>query len=1153
MDNVVSRWDGGWGDVVGESHGEVVRPLRYFENSNRLATGGGSTHVDAGHSHSHTTPHGPAPHILANNHVLMHDCLHCTWFHRTITMDNEEPLVRAVLIPLSASAIVTVREHHRRNAISSQLASPLPQTLHTHDVSSISLYQDRHTHRFVIGSDPSSHVRLQELGKDQDYINLHHAIIYPDPDNHHVEVHNVSGSTSFRAWSVESRDIMHTILPGDHFRLACGNWRLQISKALAFEVRLPSSMEQFNALVEPSLHDPAPSPRRSLRLRQITKLSTENTSCASRASTSRADKKLTAKGKASSRGRAQGYHHPRPESEVNTKTPELTPRKAAGKSAAPRHITLPSPPELTWNPPSRPKAPVLHETVGETVRTIVHRGKRDGIVTAVKTARRPSAESTAREWRNECDILSKLQHPHVVSLVYYDARDLRLELEYVGPDLAKGVDEAGMSTLSQEVQYRVWHDISSALQYIHGEGISHCDIKPQNILLGDNGKKAILCDFGQATRTGVVHSGGTPRFIAPEYVTGGIRGHPGDIWAFGITMLFVLALISLPEEMGWAIYRLAEDERVREEMSSWIRHIKAIEIPPRYALVTRMLEERRRKRITATDLVQEPWEDDRTGISYTANYSERLGAATTLIGPCCILEDLVGSKWKPSSCTWLIHGHRHRSLDSKDRRMAKSLPLSKLTPRLFGTAALDPGYGNVLKTLISIGRSGIVQTPIPPHDIIAMRPPLVYSNSLPTNFIPSSGKPTFHSRSEEGRNGTMYNNASLARLSQLPQLLIPLSAETQLLGRRAAKVSTTAHTHPTSPPIACVVGLAWLKFSSTVLQLNWSLGSVGSGSGRILSGGRATAVPPAVEESAKRLRSGRMQDSEPPSLVVSLKTKVHLQPRTHIPPNNPPVLFTDRYGPNLSEDELGMPHHDTMTPRTAPQKVYYGSCPPTAAVPPTNSVPNVDSRDASVLDRTAVQARLSHSSIWRLRVYFSPLVVGVRDSDTVKEGPSPVSSRNGVAAKILRDECGFVNLLVYISIVPQEFLIGYHRLIPYYWCFFWIIVESTLFHEASKTLQTKRRKRNIRPIEPGSRRQGGPITNDFQETFFFFSKDVQYHLRQMISFSIVITELSNLLHLLAFFYFHDLILGAPMLYFRNNLCAPKKLHSSTHSIQLSTM
>ena len=74
----------------------------------------------------------------------------------------------------------------------------------------------------------------------------------------------------------------------------------------------------------------------------------------------------------------------------------------------------------------------------------------------------------------------------------------------------------------------------------------HHDIKPHNIAHSP-ARGAVLLDFGQAaTAKSYGPHGGTPAFLPPELFDAGARGHSGDVWAFGVTMLYVLGKTSMP-------------------------------------------------------------------------------------------------------------------------------------------------------------------------------------------------------------------------------------------------------------------------------------------------------------------------------------------------------------------------------------------------------------------------------------------------------------------------------------------------------------------------------------------------------------------------------------------------------------------------------
>src|ERR1700757_2711318 len=92
--------------------------------------------------------------------------------------------------------------------------------------------------------------------------------------------------------------------------------------------------------------------------------------------------------------------------------------------------------------------------------------------------------------------------------------------------------------------------MAQALQYVHQKGIIHNDIKPANILY-DHDRGAILIDFGLSTQVGSpLCTGGTPWYMAPEFLADKKRGPPADILALGVVALYLLRHTSLPEWTG---------------------------------------------------------------------------------------------------------------------------------------------------------------------------------------------------------------------------------------------------------------------------------------------------------------------------------------------------------------------------------------------------------------------------------------------------------------------------------------------------------------------------------------------------------------------------------------------------------------------------
>ena len=159
----------------------------------------------------------------------------------------------------------------------------------------------------------------------------------------------------------------------------------------------------------------------------------------------------------------------------------------------------------------------------------------------------PAVAHLARERiRREVLAVRTLTHPHIVQVFDWLEEDpwnfIIMELVR-GADLQETVKKQG--PLSAEFSAQIGQDIAQALALAHGRGVLHRDVKPLNILLGED-RQAKLADFGSARvegQTTMTQTGafvGTLDYTAPEVLAGKRADARADIFALGMTLYFIL-------------------------------------------------------------------------------------------------------------------------------------------------------------------------------------------------------------------------------------------------------------------------------------------------------------------------------------------------------------------------------------------------------------------------------------------------------------------------------------------------------------------------------------------------------------------------------------------------------------------------------------
>ncbi|WP_242440597.1 serine/threonine-protein kinase [Streptomyces sp. CB02923] len=148
--------------------------------------------------------------------------------------------------------------------------------------------------------------------------------------------------------------------------------------------------------------------------------------------------------------------------------------------------------------------------------------------------------------RREAQAAARINHPNVVSVhdVVDDDGLPCIVMEYV-PSVTLGdvIKEATLSysSVPPGEAARIGRGMITALRAAHSAGVLHRDVKPGNVLLGEDGR-VVLTDFGIAVATGtstLTKTGelvGSIDYLAPERVRGGTPGPASDLWALGATL-----------------------------------------------------------------------------------------------------------------------------------------------------------------------------------------------------------------------------------------------------------------------------------------------------------------------------------------------------------------------------------------------------------------------------------------------------------------------------------------------------------------------------------------------------------------------------------------------------------------------------------------
>jgi len=147
-------------------------------------------------------------------------------------------------------------------------------------------------------------------------------------------------------------------------------------------------------------------------------------------------------------------------------------------------------------------------------------------------------------FRREIQVAAQLQHPHIVPLLSAGEQHTLIwyTMPYIhGLSLREALARGDRFAVKDVV--RILHEVAEALEYAHGMGVIHRDIKPGNVLM--QGSHALVTDFGvsKAISAAMPQSGytsagmaiGTPAYMAPEQIAADpAADHRMDLYALGL-------------------------------------------------------------------------------------------------------------------------------------------------------------------------------------------------------------------------------------------------------------------------------------------------------------------------------------------------------------------------------------------------------------------------------------------------------------------------------------------------------------------------------------------------------------------------------------------------------------------------------------------
>ncbi|MEQ9325089.1 MAG: serine/threonine-protein kinase [Polyangiaceae bacterium] len=265
-------------------------------------------------------------------------------------------------------------------------------------------------------------------------------------------------------------------------------------------------------------------------------------------------------------------------------------------------------------------------------------GKR-GALKVIKGGTGKQAEVLANKMHHEAKLLSRLKHPHLVEV--YDAGlddngQIWMVMERLqGRDLEEVLRIEGKLGLGRALRYA--EAVASATAVVHGAGVIHRDLKPDNVHISDRDEVKVI-DFGTARyRQGATMEGqavGTIPYMSPEHLRGGELDGRTDVFALGFVLYEMLAghhpfaVVGADGARGWPETR---------EMIGMMFHRPLPSLEPQvgpevWALIDRATQRKREHRFADMAALAAALQQLRGPMAQTYAPTQRLSSADVAAG-----------------------------------------------------------------------------------------------------------------------------------------------------------------------------------------------------------------------------------------------------------------------------------------------------------------------------------------------------------------------------------------------------------------------------------------------------------------------------------------------------------------------------------------